>query len=345
MKPNITHITKLEVKGLWERYDIDWRLNPDVNILIGINGSGKTTLLKLIDSVILQNNYFVKFKVASISIFYNRKYRTKIFKDSNYKAKKYDYEIMDDKSLEVLKKATSLNRNFLHASNSNFFTKDEKRKNRNTPYINFINYALIDTFEFNIKSVDKTKITEIKGIETHLDWELWLLEKEYISYQLTIGKRVEKLIFEATTNNLGEIREEIYGKKNLFISTINRLFSKTDKKISSDEKDNSIVFLQGNLKLTSYQLSSGEKQILIILLKVLLQDNQPSILLMDEPEISLHLEWQQQLIDCIRTLNENCQIIIATHSPSIFAKGWFDKITRMEDIVHPTKVAINTDDH
>ena len=40
-----------------------------------------------------------------------------------------------------------------------------------------------------------------------------------------------------------------------------------------------------------YQLSSGEKQMLIILLTVLVEDDQPYVLFMDEPEVSLHIEW------------------------------------------------------
>jgi predicted ATPase len=54
---------------------------------------------------------------------------------------------------------------------------------------------------------------------------------------------------------------------------------------------------------------------------------------MDEPELSLHLAWQLQLINIIQQLNENCQLIIATHAPGIFSKGWNDKITKMEDII------------
>jgi wyosine [tRNA(Phe)-imidazoG37] synthetase (radical SAM superfamily) len=80
-------------------------------------------------------------------------------------------------------------------------------------------------------------------------------------------------------------------------------------------------------------LSSGEKQVFLILLTVLLQDGKPYILLLDEPEISLHIEWQRVLIKMIRDLNENCQIIIVTHSPSIYFKGWSDKMKRITDIV------------
>jgi predicted ATP-dependent endonuclease of OLD family len=62
-------------------------------------------------------------------------------------------------------------------------------------------------------------------------------------------------------------------------------------------------------------------------------EEHPAILLLDEPENSLHIEWQQQLIDVIRTLNSNCQLIISTHSPSIFGDGWGDKLFFLEDMI------------
>ena len=71
---------------------------------------------------------------------------------------------------------------------------------------------------------------------------------------------------------------------------------------------------------------------LIILLTVLIQDQKNCILLMDEPEISLHYEWQKRLIEIIRELNPNVQLIIATHSPFIAMDGWLDKITNITDI-------------
>ena len=84
--------------------------------------------------------------------------------------------------------------------------------------------------------------------------------------------------------------------------------------------------------LTPYQLSSGEKQMLVILLTVLVQDNQHYTLFMDEPEISLHVEWQQRLIELIRQLNPNVQIILTTHSPALIMNGWVDAVTEVSDI-------------
>ena len=81
-----------------------------------------------------------------------------------------------------------------------------------------------------------------------------------------------------------------------------------------------------------YQLSSGEKQILVILLTVLVEDHNPYVLFMDEPEVSLHVEWQKQLIDLIMELNPNVQIILTTHSPAVIMNGWLDSVTEVSDI-------------
>ena len=85
-------------------------------------------------------------------------------------------------------------------------------------------------------------------------------------------------------------------------------------------------------KIRIEQLSSGEKQLLLILTTVFLQEEKPNVLLMDEPEISLHISWQDRLISLVRTLNPNCQLILTTHSPNIFANGWEDKIIFMQDL-------------
>lgn len=38
------NIKQIEIKDFWKKFNIKWKLNPDVNILTGINGAGKSTL-------------------------------------------------------------------------------------------------------------------------------------------------------------------------------------------------------------------------------------------------------------------------------------------------------------
>ena len=121
-------------------------------------------------------------------------------------------------------------------------------------------------------------------------------------------------------------------RANAMFEIINQLFDRTGKKLLIDPVTDTITIFRGEGQLLFTQLSSGEKQLLIILFQVFLLDEQPSILLLDEPENSLHIEWQNQLIDVIRKLNPNSQLIISTHSPSIFGDGWGDKLFFLEDL-------------
>ncbi|HDD9136820.1 TPA: ATP-binding protein, partial [Escherichia coli] len=80
-------------------------------------------------------------------------------------------------------------------------------------------------------------------------------------------------------------------------------------------------------------LSSGEKQLLILFIETLLQRGQQYIFLTDEPELSLHIQWQRNIIPAIKKLNPNAQIIAATHSPEVASK-YKNAIFNMERLVN-----------
>ena len=155
------------------------------------------------------------------------------------------------------------------------------------------------------------------------------MQKEYLDYQLNINKRIRSL-FEEEDQNINKKFTSLQYPQERFLEIIDDLFSETEKKINRDK--NQIEFLLNNREIKYFQLSSGEKQLIIILLTVLIQDNKPSILFMDEPEISLHIEWQMKIIQYIRELNPNVQVIMATHSPALIMEGWMDKVFEVSDI-------------
>ena len=115
-----------------------------------------------------------------------------------------------------------------------------------------------------------------------------------------------------------------------FYDLIDQLYGQTDKTIIRDA--DGIRFMQEGDILTTRQLSSGEKQMMLILLTVLLEDCQPYVLFMDEPEVSLHVDWQQELVTIITELNPQIQLILTTHSPAVIMNGWLDKVTEVSDI-------------
>ena len=159
-----------------------------------------------------------------------------------------------------------------------------------------------------------------------LDIQLYNLQRKYLDYQVNIGNRIIDKLQSGDT----EAAQQLSQKKSRFQDIVDDLFRETGKKIIRTE--NELRFTQIGEVLLPYQLSSGEKQMLIILLTVLVEDNQPYVLFMDEPEVSLHLEWQKRLVDLCVELNPNVQIILTTHSPAIVMNGWVDSVTEVTDI-------------
>lgn len=166
-------------------------------------------------------------------------------------------------------------------------------------------------------------------IATELDLQLFNLQRRYLDYQVNLGNKI-----------IGELQsgepdaaikaQKLSRNKQVFYDIMDSLFSETNKKIVRTE--NEIRFEQLGEILTPYQLSSGEKQILMIMLTALVEDGEPYVLFMDEPEISLHIEWQKTLIRTIKDLNPNVQLILTTHSPAVIMDGWTDCITEVSEI-------------
>ena len=144
---------------------------------------------------------------------------------------------------------------------------------------------------------------------------------------MNIGNRIIETLQRGDATEAQAISEP----KKKFQDLIDDLFSDTGKKIVRTE--NEICFSHIGETLVPYQLSSGEKQMLAILLTVLVEDRKPYILFMDEPEISLHIDWQERLINIILEMNPNVQIILTTHSPAVIMNGWMGHVTEVSDIL------------
>ncbi len=192
----------------------------------------------------------------------------------------------------------------------------------------WIRFDLIRSFDRPLLNSDV--VTKMNAsLVTELDWQIYQLQRKYLDYQVNIGNRIIATLQQGGPD-AAQKAEEISRPKRLFQDMIDKLFAETGKTIIRTE--NEIKFSQIGEILDPYRLSSGEKQILAILLTVLIEDRRNYVLFMDEPEVSLHVEWQQQLIDLILELNPNVQIILTTHSPAVIMNGWTDKVTEVSDI-------------
>ena len=191
----------------------------------------------------------------------------------------------------------------------------------------WIRYDVIRSFDRPLVNTDS--LSQIENLITELDWQLFLLQRKYLDYQVNVGNRIIEVLQSGAKDAALQAQSISEGKK-MFQDIIDELFKETGKTIIRTE--NEIRFSQLGEVLRPYQLSSGEKQMLAILLTVLVEDRLPYVLFMDEPEVSLHFEWQKRLIELILKLNPNVQLILATHSPAVIMNGWMDHVTEVTDI-------------
>ena len=192
----------------------------------------------------------------------------------------------------------------------------------------WIRFDVIRSFDRPLMNLDTLAKMDM-SLATELDWQLFQLQRKYLDYQVNIGNRIIEVL-QSGVPDAAQKAQEISAPKKRFQDMMDDLFSDTGKKIVRTA--NEIFFSQIGETLVPYQLSSGEKQMLAILLTVLIQDNNHCVLFMDEPEVSLHIEWQKRLIDLVLELNPNVQIILTTHSPAVIMNGWMDNVTEVSDI-------------
>ena len=193
-----------------------------------------------------------------------------------------------------------------------------------------IKFDIIRSFDRPLLNSNLLEKLADSRVKTELDWQIYKLQKRFLDYQVNIGNQIIELLTSGKPEDQLKAAE-VSGPKTKFQNIMDELFKDTNKTI--DRKSNEIQFFQnGDEVLTPYQLSSGEKQMLVIMLTVLVENNEHYALLMDEPEISLHIEWQKGLLNLIRELNANVQIILSTHSPALIMDGWMDIVTEVEDV-------------
>ena len=154
------------------------------------------------------------------------------------------------------------------------------------------------------------------------------------------GKRDEKLDIEMLfiiplinrtrtivkfAQELEEKREHLFALLHTYESIVNSFLNEKSIKVSDRGELTILPERPGAKPMNTRQLSSGEKQILILLTQALLSEKNPVVYVADEPELSLHVDWQEKLLGALTQLAGRCQFIVATHSPDI-ASGFGEKI-------------------
>ena len=298
-------IEKVHIKNIKGIKDLELSFRKDneildVIVLAGVNGSGKTTILESIKD-----------------FFYNKNINYDEPKKSNVNLNIF-FEDFEKKNIEEAEKSSNNYKqplwNFFNALQSYQYEK----YNNNGLYQNLI----AKRFENPPKIIYVPAENKFEEIQTYST----TLSKEYKFINIVNSNVIRDIpSYIATRRNyLATIEEDLTMKEitNKVINEINGIFDilELDVKLKGFSKDEKIMPIFENSAGEEFNindLSSGEKQLFLRTLSIKMLEPKNSIILIDEPELSLHPKWQQRIIEVYKKIGENNQIIIATHSPHI----------------------------
>ena len=297
MKIEKVHIKNVKgIKDLELSFKKDDKI-LDLIVLAGVNGSGKTTILEAIKDFFDNRNIdFNDIEKSNIylEIFFEDFEREKIIPFINIDSQNNIYQVFH--MLGSYNSYIKENKGLYHQLAKNF---------DNPPKIIYL--PANNSFE------------EVKTESTTL-----LKDYQFINIvNSTVMNDIPSYI--ATRRNyLATIEEDLTMKEvtNKVVNEINGIFDILEidvrlKGFSKDEKTLPIFENSAGEEFDINDLSSGEKQLFLRTLSIKMLEPNNSIILIDEPELSLHPKWQQRIIEVYKKIGENNQIIVATHSPHI----------------------------
>ena len=299
-------IEKVHIKNIKGIKDLELSFKKDneildVIVLAGVNGSGKTTILESIKDFF--NNRNVNYDKPeksniNLNIFFEDFEKNNIEEAEKNCKDKYEHKLKE----------------FFYALRD----YEYNRKNNGEYYSDLI----ANFFKNPPKIIYVPAENKFEEIQTYST----TLSKEYEFINI-INSNVIKDIpsYIATRRNyLATIEEDLTMKEitNKVVNEINGIFDILEldvklKGFSKDEKTMPVFENSAGEEFDINDLSSGEKQLFLRTLSIKMLEPKNSIILIDEPELSLHPKWQQRIIEVYKRIGENNQIIIATHSPHI----------------------------
>lgn len=299
-------IEKVHIKNIKGIKDLELSFRKDnkildVIVLAGVNGSGKTTILESIKDFF--NNTNINYDEpeksnVNLDIFFEEFEKNNIEEAEKNCKDKYEHKLQD----------------FFRALKSYEYS----RKNNNEYYDNLI----AKRFENPPKIIYVPAENKFEEIQTYST----TLSREYKFINIINSNVIRDIPSYIATrrNHLATIEEDLTMKEitNKVVNEINSIFDILEldvklKGFSKDEKTMPIFENSAGEEFDINDLSSGEKQLFLRTLSIKMLEPKNSIILIDEPELSLHPKWQQRIIEVYKKIGENNQIIIATHSPHI----------------------------
>ena len=150
------------------------------------------------------------------------------------------------------------------------------------------------------------------------------LEKEFAMYEWSFNAiNIDRLsTLSRIISDYNRERDLLRRRINDYLGTANKFITDNGKEIVFDGNGDIRIILRGNdedVERHIYSLSSGEIQMIVILTHLYFDPEieRENVFIIDEPELSLHVQWQEKFVDSIMEASATTQFILATHSPTI----------------------------
>ena len=362
-------IRKLEVKGLNNRLDGAWEFNEDLNVITGRNGSGKTTLLKLIwysisgnlEQIILDIPFrSVSIETDSFSLSVQvesgkGELSYQFFSDNSQSwefgkpFRRSDVEKMHELNVQVASKMNSslffpsfrrieggFARAYRYISNDDFIRR-RWRSDRTTDelqevMLRFSSEISADKHKFiaSISTYDIGKLlTEKYADVSEKTDELHVKLSEEITQKISETGPVENATpvlqdIQKRVEQVTKKRESLLRPFSVLEDRVRDVFQYEGIRVATE-----ITFGEAKEAIISGKLSAGEQQMLSFLCYNTFSEK--AAIFIDEPELSLHVDWQRRLLPTLLEQETGNQFFIATHSPFIYAKYPDKEIQLHED--------------
>lgn len=188
---------------------------------------------------------------------------------------------------------------------------------------------ILDEIDKDAPSEDKIRksLSDLEGRRNQLV-DSGILDKTFsqeISESQIISdntiKNILNVYLEDTKKKLG-VFDEIYEQISIFLDIVNEHFNFKRISISADAGMKVVDDFDNEVPLSA--LSSGEQHEMIMLYDLIFRVSDNSLILIDEPELSLHVAWQLRFIEDLGKIQQlkPLKIVLATHSPQIVADRW-----------------------
>ena len=150
-------------------------------------------------------------------------------------------------------------------------------------------------------------------------------------FEISEFKKIRDIIKKAENNE--NAKKKVQQPITDFLKTVNSFIQSENKnkKVYINYEDGELYLqTQFEKKISIEHLSSGEKQIVTFFAYLIfgLEETKQSIFIVDEPELSLHLSWQREFVSSVLNINQDIQLIFATHAPEIIGKN-IDKAVKL----------------